>query len=152
MLTTTTQHALRALTALAVLPPGQRLLTRELARITRTPVNYLSKILVTLEHAGLVTGKRGLHGGYCLAKKPEDISLAWVVQVLEGPGGSPTCLLAGFRDCSDENGCPAHQRFRKLRAQWEQFLADTSVAHLAEGAEKDVAKHFSLWHGEGGKV
>ncbi len=152
MLTTTTQHALRALTTLAVLPPGQRLLTRELARITRTPVNYLGKILVTLEHAGLVSGKRGLHGGYCLGKPAHEIPLSLVVQVLEGQGGLPTCLLAGFRDCSDENGCPVHSRFRHLRTQWEQFLAETTLADLAEGAEKDVSKHFSLWHEEGGKV
>lgn len=150
MLSTTTQHALRALTALAVLPPGARLLTRELARITHTPVNYLGKILVTLEHAGLVMGRRGLHGGYRLAKQPEEVSLALVVQVLEGNAGLPTCLLAGFRSCCDENGCPVHNRFRELREQWHQFLEETTLADLAEGAEKDVAKHFSLWHEEGG--
>lgn len=151
MLSTTTQHALRALTVLASLPPGARVLTRELAEVTFTPLNYLSKILVTLEHAGIVEGKRGTGGGYRLAKPAEEVSLAEIVRVLEGQSGLPTCLLAGFRECSDENGCPAHGQFRAVRRAWEEFLEKSTLAAIARGAGRDPEAHRLLWSREGGK-
>ncbi|MGC8915409.1 MAG: RrF2 family transcriptional regulator [Thermoanaerobaculum sp.] len=150
MLTATTQHALRALAALAALPPGARVLARELARVTNTPLNYMGKILVSLEHAGFVDGKRGARGGYRLAKRPEEITLAEVVRLFEGSSGLPSCLMAGFRNCSDEDGCPVHSEFKKVRQAWEDFLSRTTLSAVAQGAAKDLEAQRLLWSPEGG--
>jgi Rrf2 family protein len=145
MLGTTTQHALRALTVLASLPRGTWVLVRELAQATRTPVNYLGKIMVLLAHAGIVEGKRGAGGGYRLAHPPEAIPLAEVVQALEGRNQLPTCLLAGFRQCSDDNGCPAHSHFKKVREVWQEFLEKTTLATIASGFTAKLEAHRLIW-------
>ena len=54
MLTTTSEHALRALTHLARLPEGSSMLGREIAEQAAIPANYLSKILWTLGNAGII--------------------------------------------------------------------------------------------------
>jgi hypothetical protein len=63
MLTMTSEHALRALTRLALLPEGSSMLGRELAEQAAIPANYLSKILWTLENAVIIDATRGNRGG-----------------------------------------------------------------------------------------
>src|SRR5215471_1965372 len=70
MLTTTSEHALRALTYLARLPEGSSILGRELAKEASIPANYLSKILWTLGNAGIIDATRGSGGGYRLRRGP----------------------------------------------------------------------------------
>lgn len=148
MLGTTTRHALRTLTLLASLPNGSSLLTRELAEATLTPSNYLAKIMVQLAHACLVEGKRGAGGGYRLARPASQIPILEVVEALEGKSHFPTCLLAGFRQCTDDNGCPAHARFKKVRDAWEEFLASTTLADIAFGFSPNLEEARLLWKGE----
>lgn len=87
--------------------PGVRT-AQELARCSRVPLPTASKILKELSKAGLVTSHRGRRGGYSLALAPDAISVAAVVEALEGPvaltecsvldGGcslEPTCLAKG---------------------------------------------------------
>jgi len=144
MVSATVQHALRALVLLATLPAGGRLRTRELASLTRTPLNYLAKILVQLEHAGLVEARRGKNGGYRLAERPEEVSIERVVHVLEGAKEPTSCLLANFKSCSDEDGCPVHQRFRAVRQAWLEFVRSTTLADiLAQWEARDPQTLFA---------
>ncbi len=133
MRTTTAQHAFRALTILATLPQGVWALTRELARVTGSPAKYLANVMVALAHAGIVEGKRGAGGGYRLARPPQSVSLREVLTALDGSSTLNACLLAGFRSCSEENGCPAHQRYRQVRKAWQEFLKTTTLATIACG-------------------
>jgi Rrf2 family iron-sulfur cluster assembly transcriptional regulator len=72
MLSTTSQYALRALAHLAA-QSGKALLGRDLAESVAIPANYLSKVLLTLRNAGLVTTARGSGGGYRLGKPADEI-------------------------------------------------------------------------------
>ncbi|MBI1790390.1 MAG: Rrf2 family transcriptional regulator [Acidobacteria bacterium] len=131
MLSTTSQHALRALTHMASLPEGTAILGRQLSERAGIPANYLSKILLTLGNAGILDATRGTGGGYRLRKKPEQIRLIEVVDLFDRARARPECFLGGGRICSDTSPCTAHGEFRDVRATYLRFLESTSIADIS---------------------
>ena len=79
MLSTTAEHAIRAMAYLARVPQGQVVLAREIARETEIPPDYLSKILASLRNAGLLESTRGTNGGYRLLRPAAEIFLVDIV-------------------------------------------------------------------------
>lgn len=77
-------YALRAAAELA--SSGDRPLTSEkLARAQQIPPKFLESILLQLRRGGVVNSQRGPEGGYWLARPPEEISLAEIIRVIDGP-------------------------------------------------------------------
>jgi Rrf2 family iron-sulfur cluster assembly transcriptional regulator len=132
MLSVTAQYALRALLQLATAAPGEFLLGRELARRAEVPRNYLSKILLVLNSAGLIEASRGTGGGYRLRRRPEEIPLAEVVALFDRSLTPPACFLGLRPVCSDENPCIAHASWRETKQCLLRFLEETSLAQLAD--------------------
>ncbi|MFA9478623.1 Rrf2 family transcriptional regulator [Phycisphaerales bacterium AB-hyl4] len=102
----------------------------QIAKATGVPKPYLSKILHTLGRAGMIRTKRGLGGGFTLARPAEAISVMDVVEALDGRPWQSRCLL-GLSDCSDERACPAHAMWREQRAVIEQHLRSLTLAEIA---------------------
>ena len=130
VVSTTLQHALRALGCLSALEPGESVFGRDLAELAEVPVSYLSKILHTLGKAGLVDAVRGVHGGYQLARPAAEITLRQVFEAIE-PGAMTTCVLHGQRPCSNEAACPIHPRWRAVREAFDVFLDESTVQDIA---------------------
>jgi len=81
MFSQTTEYALRAMVVLSAAP--ERLSsTTELAGETGVPPNYLAKVLQSLAAADLITGRRGVGGGYRLSRAPSEITLIDVVRAV----------------------------------------------------------------------
>ena len=78
-------YALRVLLTLAAAPPESTTTGQALARGQGLPVKFVENTLVDLRRAGIVISHRGTDGGYRLARPAEDIALADVFRVLEGP-------------------------------------------------------------------
>ena len=133
MLSTTAEHALRALMFLARADQGQAVLGRDLAEQSGVPANYLSKILLDAKKAGLVHAARGTGGGYRLSRPAVQIRLLDIVEPIDGTRTRPGCLLASSEACSDEHPCSAHDRWRLVRMTYLAFLESTTLA--------DIAKH-----------
>jgi Rrf2 family protein len=131
MFSTTCEYALRALVGLARVPSGDAILGRDLARSAQIPANYLSKILLTLRNAAILTTARGTGGGYRLRKPPETIRLLDIVELFDGARAKPACLLGG-KHCSDEDPCPAHESWREIRTAYVEFLETTTLASIAK--------------------
>jgi Rrf2 family protein len=131
MFSTTCEYALRALVGLARIPDGEAVLGRDLAQSAEIPANYLSKILLTLRNAGILTTARGTGGGYRLRRSPETIRLVDVVQLFDGARAKPACLLGG-KECSDQDPCPAHASWRDIRDAYVEFLESTTLASIAQ--------------------
>lgn len=81
MFSQTTEYSLRAMTVLA-LTPGELVPTSAVAQRAMIPANYLSKVLQQLAGAGLITGRRGVGGGYRLARPATEIRLLDVVNAV----------------------------------------------------------------------
>src|SRR5688572_31720173 len=78
-------------TRLATLPHADVRSVRDLATETGIPQPTVSKILKQLARGGLVDSTRGQHGGYRLARRPEDVTVAGIITALEGPIGVTEC-------------------------------------------------------------
>ena len=140
MLSATSQYALRALAYLGRHGGQQAILGRELARSTGIPAQYLSKIMLALRHAGLVSAVRGLGGGYRLARPAQQIRLADVVEIFDGAATEPMCLLGNKRRCSELSPCSAHEAWRELRDTYLRFLHKTTLDQIAgAGREANLA-------------
>lgn len=80
-----TEYALRALIHAARFPEGTSFQIRELAEKNGIPKKFLELILLELKNAGILTSRRGVGGGYLLARRPETIRSTEIIQVIEGP-------------------------------------------------------------------
>ena len=133
MFSSTTAYAVRALAHLADLPADESVLGRDLATMAGVPANYLSKILLTLRRAGIVEATRGMGGGYRLSRPASAVTLAQVFELFDPPSSLPDCLLGRPR-CSDDDPCPAHQRWCRVKAAYTEFLDETTVAEISASA------------------
>ena len=101
-----TDYALVLLTHMAQQGPDRLTTAQELAARSRVPLPTVSKILKELTKAGIVVSHRGRCGGYTLARPPVDISVANVVEALEGPVALTECSTTDG-GCSLEPHCLA---------------------------------------------
>ena len=106
-------YASRALLSLALHGDTQGPTSvRDIAERTGLPQPYLEQILLALKGAGLVRSKRGVGGGYVLARPPEEITLGEIVSAVEGP------IVAGDFGRPHENGACEHEGQCILLAVW----------------------------------
>src|SRR6266704_6699326 len=99
------------------------------------PKRFLEQILNDLKSAGLVQSKRGMAGGYRLARRPEDISLAAVVRHVEGALAPVSCVSQRFYEkcsCPDESRCPIRSVMKEIRDAIVQIAERVTVADLCE--------------------
>jgi FeS assembly SUF system regulator len=105
---------------------------RDLAAKTHVPLPTVSKILKELHKAGLVSSHRGIKGGYSLSRPAERISVAEVVQALEGPIALTECSGSSTGVCSLEQGCLVRANWRTISAAVRSALEHISLAALAQ--------------------
>lgn len=101
-----------------------------LADKTRIAAPTVSKLLKQLHRAGLVNSTRGTHGGYQLAREPEQISAGAILDALEGPLALTECS-AGTGHCGIEHTCSVGRAWQKLSLSIRRSLNDISLAQLA---------------------
>lgn len=140
MISTTSEYALRALSYLASQGDGNSVLGRDLARAADVPANYLSKILLSLRRAGLVSTVRGTGGGYRLRRAPQRIRLSQVVDLFDGPDHREGCVLGRHHECDDDHGCSAHRAWHNVRAAYNHFLTATTLADISQRSS-DFKRH-----------
>jgi Rrf2 family protein len=127
MISQTAEYALRAVAHLAR-QPGEPATTKAIAEATQVPVGYLAKVLKQLAAAGLVTSRRGLHGGYRLARPPDRLPVIEVVNAV-----SP---LPRIHDCPlgihDRELCPLHRFLDDAMAGVEQACTQVTIGQLTQ--------------------
>lgn len=125
-------YAVRAVVELAAASGEAPRKLDEVARAQEIPVSFLENILTQLRSSGIVRSKRGLDGGYWLARPADQLSLATVIRSVEGP-------LVGVRGQRPEeisyNGSAEalQQVWLALRANLRKVLEHVTVADVASG-------------------
>ena len=109
---------------------------RELAAATKVPPSYLYKILAALRRAGILSGSRGSHGGYMLARDPGDLRLIDVVSLFEVVRPNDSCLLGEFDRCEDDSPCSAHRDWKHVQQTYNDFLQSRTIADLADNGPR----------------
>jgi len=78
----------------------------EIARLGDMPTKFLEQILLILRKGGFVKSKRGVNGGFMLAKEPKEITVGEVIRFIEGPIGPIACIERdGYKGCKDVASC-----------------------------------------------
>jgi Rrf2 family protein len=135
-LTKKTGYGLIAMTYLAKRPDGQVASAREIASLLGVPVALLMNVLKELAAAGYVESTRGSHGGYRLARRPEDVNLADVIGVLERPVRMSQCLgaLPNDEECTLDvmSRCPLADPIHRVHRRLNDFLRKLTLAELIE--------------------
>lgn len=107
------RYGLRAMAYLAGLYAGEKSYPLKIiAREENISFTYLEKIISKLEKEGIVKSKKGAQGGYCLARRPEKITVGEIIRPLEGIMNSVKCLNKGR--------CP-HLKTCRTRGVWKKI-------------------------------
>jgi FeS assembly SUF system regulator len=101
-----------------------------LAERTHIAAPTVSKLLKQLHRAGLVNSTRGTHGGYQLARNPETISAAQILDALEGPFALTECS-SGTGHCGIEHSCSVGRTWQRLSVAIRRSLDEITLAQLA---------------------
>jgi Rrf2 family protein len=129
------EYGLKAMIDLAASEDEDVIRIRELAEREQIPVKFLEQILLSLKHAGLLQSRRGAHGGYYLARAPEEITLGQVVRVLDGPLAPIRCVSQMAYErcvCEDENTCGLRLAMLDVRNAIARVLDGTTLAQAAQ--------------------
>jgi FeS assembly SUF system regulator len=108
-----------------------RLLTAgTLSERTHIAAPTVAKLLKQMHRTGLVNSTRGTHGGYQLARDPEQISAAAILDALEGPFALTECS-AGSGQCGIEHTCSVGRTWQRISVAIRRSLNEVTLAQLA---------------------
>lgn len=134
MITMKTRYALKALCFLATTPPGEPVLIAEIAEKEGIPRKFLELILAELKQHGILQSRKGRGGGYLLAKEPQEITLALVLRVLDGPIAPVPCLSRTAyhpcAECRDEATCGVRLVLKVAHDASLAVLENTTLADM----------------------
>jgi Rrf2 family protein len=141
-------YAVRAALELAASPDGEPVKGERLAEAQGIPLQFLEHILLELKHARIIRTKRGVRGGYWLARPAEEITVADVIRAVEGP-------LANIQDSAPEDtDYPGHAEHLRdvwiaVRANLRAVLEHVTLGDLAAGQlpseVKDLTRDSDAW-------
>ena len=114
-----TDYGLGMMISLAKKYPKGPISLKTIAKEKKMPFKFLEKVAVSLRLAGLIEAKEGKGGGYFLTRNPKDVSIAEVVEVLDGPVsighcfGCPKLETCDQKDIWNEVGNKVRETIRK---------------------------------------
>ena len=128
----TAEYALRAAVWLGT-QPRKPSTTKEAAQATGVPAGYLCKVLQLLGRAKLVSSKRGLHGGYMLARPADQISVLDVINAVDPIQHIRRCPFG--LESHQRQLCGLHARLNDAIALIERVFAKSTIADLMVGTD-----------------
>ena len=117
--------------------PGSTCNARELAEATGLPFPVVGKVLKTLAQAGLLVSHRGAKGGYTLARPPGAISVAEMIEALEGPIALMACS-AGPGHCEQESICCVRDPWQTIHGAIRGALSGVTLGGLVQAQNDPV--------------
>ncbi len=102
-----------------------------LSEETGLPLPTVQKLVSRLSAAGLIESARGTGGGFRLARPPAAISVADIVEAVEGPIALTACVEGGRHDCCVEGNCRVKPQMGAVNGAVRGALAGISLASLA---------------------
>jgi len=136
------------LRALAVMARGRKSWSiQELSEAEHIPAKFLEQILLSLRHAGLLTSRRGMMGGYSLARPASEITVGEIIRSLEGPIALLPCAAERPSEpcsCPDQNTCPVRQIMTAFQQETMSWLDGRSLEDMARLSPGHGALAFDI--------
>ncbi|MBT8256671.1 MAG: Rrf2 family transcriptional regulator [Bacteroidia bacterium] len=131
MISRKTKYGLKALSFLARRKGNEPVQISVISKAENISQKFLESILLSLRKTGFLGSKKGKGGGYYLLKDADDISLAAVYRILEGPIAMVPCVSLNFYekcdDCPDEKTCAVHRLMIEVRDSTLSILEHKSL-------------------------
>src|SRR5512141_2416431 len=133
------EYALRAMLVLGLNYEQPVVRIQTISDQQNIPKRFLEQILNDLKSAGLLLSKRGVAGGYRLARRPELSTLAEVVRHVEGALAPVSCVSERFYEkcsCPDESRCAIRSVMKEVREAIVKIVEGVTVAELCQRAQR----------------
>jgi Rrf2 family protein len=132
-LTQRNQYALRAIVELAKRVGTGPVKVSEIAEAQAIPRRFLEVILGQLKGSGLVTAKRGYHGGYVLLREPNQITVGTVIRFLQGEPDPKDCQNCVFKlQCPTDRECAFATLWNRVNEAVFTIYDETTIQDLLE--------------------
>jgi FeS assembly SUF system regulator len=112
--------------------PEQRFNATEIASATGLPQPIVSKILKLLTRQELLSSHRGAKGGYLLAHSADQISIAQIIEAVEGPIGITECVDDTPGECSQEPICPVRSNWQRINEAVREALGEITLDEMSQ--------------------
>ena len=112
-----------------------------LAEETGLPLPTVQKLVSKLSAAGLIVSARGTGGGFRLARPPAAITVADIVEAIEGPIALTACVDSGKHDCAVEGTCRVKPHWNAVNGAVKGALAGISLSQLSAAPAPAGAQH-----------
>lgn len=148
MLSRKTKYAINALVYLArESKNGEPVQISKIAESEHIPRKFLEAILLELRHAGMLNSRKGKTGGYYLHQSPEEINIADVMRLFDGPIALLPCVAYKFyercEECVDEETCGIRSVFSDVRSETVRALKRATLAQIIQRSQS-LKKEISL--------
>lgn len=128
-----TDYAIRIVLYLAI--KGDAANSTEISAQMGIPQTVIATLASPLQKAGILATQRGAGGGFSLCRKPEDISLHEIVNLMEGTTRINRCLEPdGYCSRNGAPNCPVHQFYTRIQAYLDTAFQNKTIASLMEDA------------------
>jgi FeS assembly SUF system regulator len=128
-LTNLADYAVVVMTA-AARAADPRLSAGSVAAMTGLPTPTVAKLMSQLAKGGLLVSTRGVAGGFRLARTAAEITVADIVEAIDGPVQLTQCMSGTPGDCSLEGGCATRAHWPLINKSVRQALADVTLADI----------------------
>ncbi len=115
-------------------------LIRDIAESQQISEKYISRLIIDLRRAGMVRSIRGAKGGFRIAKKPEEITLLDVVEVMEGPLSIVDCVRSPEK-CTRHENCATRAIWDKLNSEIRASMSRITLADILENCSRQNAEN-----------
>jgi FeS assembly SUF system regulator len=132
-------YAIVLLTRMASEPESQ-FNASEIAEQTGLPQPIVSKILKLLTRRELLTSHRGAKGGYRLAHTAGDITVAQIIEAVEGPIAITECVDENPGECSQEPVCPVRSNWQQINFAVRNALEQITLEEMTQPAAPTLVK------------
>lgn len=127
------EYGIIALKHMLSRPSGQTCSAREIAERYNIPVELMAKVLQKLAKDGMLQSAQGVYGGYVLALPPSRISVADIVESIDGPIGIVECVTSE-EECKcvqyTTGVCNISDPFVRIQGKFKNFLSGISLVDL----------------------
>ena len=117
-----------------------------LSQDTGIPVPTVSKILGALARAALLASQRGINGGFALIKGADGVTVAAIIEAVDGPIALTNCSEGSAHECDFEDFCSTKRHWVRINHAVKEALASVRLSEIAVTAEVEaaVSKHMAL--------
>jgi len=130
-LTKAGEYGLRAIRFLVESGDDHRISIGDISSAKNIPEPFLRKLFKPLVQNNIISSTRGVSGGVCLSRKPEDITVLEVVEALEGPLALNECLIED-NTCEFLQECGMHDVWVEAQSAMAKVLRSRNLTHLAK--------------------